>query len=153
MCRCSAGFGGIDCSIPASENSCSLHGSFVLATSDDSKFPFDYCECDEGFGVLFLFLSKYQFFILFFFLLSQVGQELTAGRMFLTVTAILGRLSLAHLMMSTPKKMNTRFSYVRLKSESSTCHFVVLPHSYIFTICLIGRPSNFQHLCPRQHSD
>ena len=48
-CQCAAGWGGDDCSLPLTGNSCSLHGSIVSTTDKDSVFPFDYCLCDRGF--------------------------------------------------------------------------------------------------------
>ena len=37
-CQCAAGWGGDDCSLPLTGNSCSLHGSIVSTTDKDSVY-------------------------------------------------------------------------------------------------------------------
>jgi hypothetical protein len=47
-CSCSSGYTGYDCSLPSTDNICSLHGKLISPNKDSSKYPFPYCLCDDG---------------------------------------------------------------------------------------------------------
>lgn len=47
-CLCSETFTGVDCSLPNAGHSCSFHGKIVTASNKDNGFPFDFCDCDDG---------------------------------------------------------------------------------------------------------
>jgi hypothetical protein len=48
LCICSTGWGGIDCSLPTTGNTCGYHGKLIEAGDEKAVFPFSYCDCDDG---------------------------------------------------------------------------------------------------------